>query len=177
MSSSKSKLNFHYFHKAALNAKFCEFLRETRSHSKVVECLFSSKRITRTEQENWYIHIYKPDRLYKIFIATTKNNSEPVGYVNFIIDSPQNRRCEVGYKVHPNHWGQGYGAEMIKWSIEECQKFEDFEIQRLWLTVFSNNDAAKKIYREAGFKREATMNNYVYKDSRKRSVDLMAITF
>ena len=79
--------------------------------------------------------------------------------------------------MHPEYWGTGYGTEMAEWGIKQSQKFDDYEIQRLWLTVFSNNQAAVKTYRKAGFTREGTLKNYIFKNKFRRNVDIMAVYF
>lgn len=151
-----------------------EFLRVTRSHPDVVSSLFHSKKITKIEQEEWYEGVYQQDPNFRIYIAFNTKFSKPVGYVQFHIDSLIHRRCEVGYVVSPNFYGNGYGDRMVKWSINWAIGQGD-DIHRLFLTVFPENKKAIHIYEKNGFVKESLMKDYVFKDGKYRDVVLMVM--
>jgi len=169
-----SGLRFKYFYKDVYNWKEADFLRMARSHPLVSKHLFESKNITRVEQEDWFERIYKDDIDHKIWIVYDEEISAPIGYVQYHIDSVIHKRCEVGYVIHPLYFGKGFGHALVDWSIRNVTTFEE-EIHKLWLTVFTNNNIAIKIYQKNNFNIEGIYRDYIYKDGIYRSVFMMSL--
>ena len=167
-----SDLRFKPFYKNTFNWQESEFLRNTRSHPLVAENLFEDRKITKTQQEEWFNEIYSKNLNFQIVIAYDEEISAPVGYIQFHIDSLIHRRCEVGYVVHPEFWGKGYGSALVHWSTIHITTWEE-TIHRVWLTVFPENKRAIEIYKEFGFKIDGIFKKYVYKDKKYRDVCFM----
>lgn len=166
-------LRFKRFYKNTFNWQESEFLRTVRSNPLVMEGLFENKKITKTQQEDWYHNVYSKNPNFNIIIAYDESISAPVGYIQFHIDSLIHRRCEVGYVVHPEFWRKGFGRALVHWSIINVTTWEE-QIHKLWLTVFSTNKKAIQIYQEQGFVIEGLMKDYVYKNKKYRDVYFMS---
>ncbi len=158
-----TSLRFKYFYKDLLNWRESEFLRVSRSHPLVLKGLFDNKKITKPEQEEWFEKSYSVDPDKKIWIAYDEEIHEPVGYIQYTIESLAHRRCEVGYVVHPLHQGKGYGNALVDWSIRKVTTFEE-PIHRLFLYVLVSNKKAINIYLKYGFKAEGLLKDYAYKN-------------
>ena len=48
----------------------------------------------------------------------------------------------IGYSIHPDFWGQGYGSEQLVLALRECQKLG---IQDVLITCDKNNPASAKV--------------------------------
>ena len=78
------KLRFKFFAKKQFSWQNSEFLRETRSHPFIVENLFHSKKITRTEQEQWYWDVYSNDFDFLIGTRSTRANVLSRKIISFV---------------------------------------------------------------------------------------------
>lgn len=170
----KMDLRFKFFAKKNFSWQNSEFLRLTRSHPEVNQNLFETKKITRCEQEKWYWENYSNNSDFLIYIVYDEKVGESVGYIQFSIESLIHRRCEVGYVVHPKYFNKGYGHEFIKWSMFYLINHND-DINRMWLTVFTDNIKAIRLYEKFGFEREGVMRDYVFKNGIYRDVLLMSV--
>ncbi|MHA2363881.1 MAG: GNAT family N-acetyltransferase [Candidatus Hodarchaeales archaeon] len=169
-----SGLRFKFFYKDVFNWREAEFLRASRSHPLVVKHLFESRHITKGQQEDWFERCYKSNINHRIWIAYDEEVSAPIGYVQYHIDSVIHKRCEVGYVIHPLYFNKGFGNALVDWSIRNVTTFEE-EIHKVWLTVFTNNKVAIKIYQKNDFKIEGTCKDYVYKDGVYRDIFIMSL--
>jgi len=170
-----AKLRYEYFVKNCLKPEASEFLRTTRQHPDVTKFLFKDKRVTREDQERWYME-YSKNLDVQIYLVVEVSTGLYIGYVTFTHESLYHRRCEVGFVVHPDHQGNGYGKAMVKWSIKRAEELEE-GIHRLYLTVFPWNTDAVRLYEMAGFKKEGMMRDYVFKNDEYSNVDLMSVVF
>ena len=168
-----ASLRFKYFYKDLLNWRESEFLRVSRSHPLVLAGLFDNKKITRPEQEEWFKKFYSVDPDKKIFIAYDEEIHEPVGYIQYTIESLAHQRCEVGYVVHPLYQGKGYGKALVDWSIRKATTFEE-PIHRLFLYVLVSNRKAVDIYIKYGFRTDGKLLDYAYKDGKYLDAWLMS---
>lgn len=167
-----ARLKYEYFLKTTLKSSASEFLRTTRSHPEVMKHLFEERQITRSDQEEWYKQ-YAEDENIHVFLAADRKTDVYIGYVIFKVDSLYHRRCEVGYAIHPDKQHQGYGKELVSWSIGQATELEE-GVHRLHLTVFPENKAAVKLYESVGFKKEGIARDYVFKGGKYRDVLMMS---
>ena len=77
----------------------------------------------------------------------------------------------IGMGVHDDHVGQGIGTALLSAIIDAGDLW--FAIRRLELTVYTDNDAAIRLYRRHGFVTEGTLRDYAFKQG--RYVDAMAM--
>lgn len=80
------------------------------------------------------------------------NENRVVGIVTFVRESgvKTNHKGNVyGMYVSPAFRGQGIGKALINKLVEQAKQCDGLE--RINLTVISNNDAAKNLYRSTGF--------------------------
>lgn len=83
--------------------------------------------------------------LFDVFL---KNSGEFIGDAGLIYESmnPQNQKIEVGYRLLPNHWNQGYATELadffIKWG------FENFHLKEIFAFCDTENSASSNVMKK-----------------------------
>ncbi len=77
--------------------------------------------------------------------------------------SPRRRHAvELGMSVHDDWQGKGVGTALMEAALELADKWLD--VARIELTVFTDNEAAIRLYRNCGFEIEGTHRMYAYRD-------------
>ena len=66
---------------------------------------------------------------------------------------------QFGISMQQAYTGSGTGTEMVKQAIQFAR--DNDMLEKIILTVFSNNPGAIKLYRKLGFEEEATLKNQV----------------
>lgn len=69
--------------------------------------------------------------------------------------------------------GKGYGSEVTALMVRIG--FEEFNLNRIWLTVYAPNAGAVRAYEKAGFVREGLLRQYAYIGGTYLDAHLMAI--
>lgn len=67
---------------------------------------------------------------------------------------------------------KGYGSEAIKQLIE--YGFNNLNLRKVYLHVFSDNNRAIKAYKKCGFVTEGTLKEHIFIDGKFKSLDIMS---
>lgn len=76
-----------------------------------------------------------------------EHNFEPIGMVG--LNMAVAERCELGYWLGVDHWGQGFGTEAARAAIDYF--FEQFESDHLFAGARVANPASRNILEKCGF--------------------------
>ena len=71
------------------------------------------------------------------------------------------------------YWGQGYGYEATQLAL--AYAFNELNLYRLNLTVFSYNSRAIKLYEKCGFKQEGVFREYLQRDGQRYDMVLYGL--
>jgi len=74
---------------------------------------------------------------------------------------------------NPKHWGQGLGREGMELALRFA--FNELNLYRVQLTVFSYNDRAINLYEKLGFKREGVFREHIQRDGRRYDMILFGL--
>lgn len=86
-----------------------------------------------------------------------------IGVAYVVNISPHNRHCTIGITIGDrNYWGKGYGRAAIRKLLRYC--FEELEMHRVGAEIFAYNTAWRKLVEWAGFNKEGTDRDYLYRD-------------
>jgi RimJ/RimL family protein N-acetyltransferase len=66
---------------------------------------------------------------------------------------------------NPDHRGQGYAADGMRVGLHFA--FNELNLYRVYLTVFSYNEAAIRLYEKLGFSREGVSREHLERDGRR----------
>lgn len=81
-------------------------------------------------------------------IVVTREGNDFVGMISLgmqILDGP-NRNAELGISLTPDHWGKGYGGEMIKFVLNHA--FMELGLNKVTLEAVGDNTRAISLYKK-----------------------------
>jgi RimJ/RimL family protein N-acetyltransferase len=84
-----------------------------------------------------------------------------------------NHSCEVGFCLSPENQGKGYGEMLAKKIINHATK--KFNMHRIYLEVFNDNERAIRLYKKVGFKVEGILRDKIFKHNKFHDVMIMSI--
>lgn len=89
------------------------------------------------------------------------------------------RTCELGILIgEKDFWGKGIGTEVCKLTIQYA--FQQLNIRKVLLCVYSNNPGAIKVYEKLGFVNEGTLRQHIWSNGQyidKHYMGLFATEF
>ncbi|GAA2517350.1 GNAT family N-acetyltransferase [Pilimelia columellifera] len=86
-------------------------------------------------------------------LAVTLPDGAYVGEVLLFYRSAEHRGFELGYIVHPDHTGNGYGTEAARAVLRLA--FESFDAHRVYARLDARNDPSARLLERLGMRREA----------------------
>lgn len=96
-------------------------------------------------------------------VAYIPSEDRVVGMIG--LHTMQGRRSHtagIGMFVHDDYQGRGIGSQMLTEAIRFAENW--LRIQRLELTVYTDNQAAIHMYTKCGFEREGLLRAYALRD-------------
>lgn len=84
-----------------------------------------------------------------------------------------NKKCEVGYDLYPDFWGNGYVLEVLKKVLSYC--FDELGLARVGAVTFPENEASWKLLLKAGFVKEGLLRNYLYQGDNNHDALIFSI--
>jgi ribosomal-protein-alanine N-acetyltransferase len=84
-----------------------------------------------------------------------KNTGCLVGQAALFAFSEQNRRCDIGYSLGREHWGNGYAGEALRALLG--YGFDGLGLNRMEADVDPRNGASVRLLERLGFQREGYM--------------------
>lgn len=86
-----------------------------------------------------------------VFYIGSKTN-EFIGLIGITMGKPNRSSAEIGYKIHPTFWNQGYATEAVNQILNFC--FTQLKLHRIEAGCATQNIASIKVLEKAGFTRE-----------------------
>lgn len=118
------------------------FLWRTRSHTEVAKMLFGDPPKALADHMQFFIANQNKTRV--IFCITDRGQN--IGYCHLRLTGDD--AGELGWVVHPDHQGNGYGKQGVKLLVDECKR-RGLKVVHLYVMV--SNIKAMKIYEDFGF--------------------------
>ena len=131
--------------------------QETREHQPLQE--------RREEELRQHLHRYTEHDLghphhreYKWVVIDTKS-LERVGEVSFDKLDIGQKIGRIGYSVHPQCWGKGFGTAVVGAMVDKI--FSESDCQRIEAECSIHNPASRRVLEKNGFTREGTKRGYL----------------
>jgi len=130
------------------------------------------KPVSETQHRAWFKQVQQREDV-AIFGIRLRGSDRLIGYCQLREIDPVHRSAELQIRLGAKDaWGKGYGTDAVNRLLGFA--FKDKNLHRVYLHVLSSNTAAVRIYRKAGFTREALMKEAAYIDGRYVDVLLIA---
>ncbi|HIJ37732.1 MAG TPA: GNAT family N-acetyltransferase [Rhodospirillaceae bacterium] len=112
--------------------------------------------------QEWWSSFAK-ERGQVLFAIRSHNSPGLIGYVQIGQIDPIHRAAVLGLRIGEKvNRGQGFGREVLQLAVDYC--WNHLNLSRIGLSVFRNNQAAIRLYEQAGFKREGLLRKAVFID-------------
>lgn len=84
-----------------------------------------------------------------------------------------NRRAEIGYELHPDHWKKGFANEAMGAVLSYC--FKELDLLRVGAMVYPENEASASLVEKQGFKKEGLLRSYYYHGGKTYDANVYAL--
>ncbi|HEY9860427.1 MAG TPA: GNAT family protein [Candidatus Obscuribacterales bacterium] len=105
--------------------------------------------------------------------ATTATKDTLLGYVELDGILWNHQVSWISIAIGEEHWGHGYGFEAMQLALTFA--FEELNLHRIQLTVFSYNDRAIALYEKLGFQREGVYREFVHRSGDRHDMYLYGL--
>lgn len=100
---------------------------------------------------------YEDPSQTRFYLSALGRDAYIVGLAQVIIHSVDWRCAEIGYTVHPDHWGCGYGTAIARLVVDYA--FRELDMHRVQATCDPRNVASARILRKVGMTHEGTLRH------------------
>lgn len=131
-----------------VEAEDLEFLQETILDPRVRAGLAPVLPRTLDQQRTWFESLGEDDGVYLLVCI----GDDPVGSIGL---KPPNEVWgvgEVGYFIHPDHWGNGYATEALDRLCDYA--FAERRLNKLYAKTYAGNTASWCVLEKVGFREE-----------------------
>ncbi len=128
------------------------------------------------DEEQWLENISQREQAEKPLSIEMRErkNWRLIGNCGFFNIEWVNRVAEFGIMIGDKSvWNKGYGTETVRLLLQHG--FETLNFNRIYLRVYSTNPRAIRSYEKAGFVREGTLRQAVYRHGRYADIHIMSI--
>ncbi|TCJ03573.1 GNAT family N-acetyltransferase [Cytobacillus praedii] len=110
----------------------------------------------------------------KSYIIIEKELSKPIGITSLINIDYKNRNAECIIDIgEKDFWGKGYAKEALKLLLDFA--FQEMNLHRVSLKVFSFNEKAINLYAKIGFKHEGVSRHSLFRNGHWHDIFHMGI--
>jgi len=107
------------------------------------------------------------------FAIVLRSNKRLIGGCGIRLKDPRQAVADMGYCLHPDAWGKGYGTETGKALLQIG--FRRLKAHRIWATCDLRNTKSENILRKIGMKKEGVLRDHLLIKARWRSSSLYSI--
>jgi ribosomal-protein-alanine N-acetyltransferase len=131
-----------------------DYMAALLSHPEVRRGIGRSDPTTEADAREW---IEDSEDTHSFLICV---DGDPVGDCSLVVDQPGWDYAELGYAVHPDHWGEGYATEAIdcvaRWA------FTELGLHKLGADVYETNPASRRVLEKVGFREEGRRRAHAF---------------
>jgi len=143
----------------------------------VTQYLLMSSPLSTVMEEKWFeAQLERPPHLGQILAIEVQpgNDWVHIGNTGLHDVDPVNRSAEFGIMIgEKEFWNKGYGTRATRLMLQHG--FENLNLNRIYLEVFSTNPRAMQAYTAAGFTREGVLRQAIFKNGHYIDEIIMSI--
>ncbi|MBT1247869.1 GNAT family N-acetyltransferase [Thermosipho sp. 1223] len=125
------------------------------------------------DEEKWYQNLDPFSTKSYSFDIETLEGKEYIGGCGINDVDWKNSVAVVGIFLGKPHWNKGYGTDAMKVLVRFI--FEEMNINKIKLYVYSFNKRAIKSYEKVGFKKEGVLREEIFRNGKYHDVYVMGI--
>ena len=111
------------------------------------------------------------DRQLRLMITDADN--ELSGAIDLIDFSPASHRAEIGIVISEEKRGKGYATAALELVIQYAK--EILNLHQLYAYVFTDNEAACRLFQKTGFKASSELKDWEYRNGKYKNVYLFQL--
>jgi RimJ/RimL family protein N-acetyltransferase len=140
----------------------------------VTRYLLNMRPWSLVEEKAWLDRVMKNEDPSSATFVIETNDGEYVGSAGLMHIDPRNRAAEAGIVIgRPEEWGRGQGTDAMKTLLKHG--FEELNLHRIALRVYTFNERAIRSYQKLGFVEEGRLRQAMFRHGAWHDVILMAI--
>ncbi|MBN1810892.1 MAG: GNAT family N-acetyltransferase [Anaerolineae bacterium] len=127
------------------------------------------------QEERWFEkHLEQLERQKLVLLAIETDEGVHIGNIGLHQIDWKNRHAELGIAIgEKTYWDQGYGTDAICTMLKFA--FREMNMHRVQLRVDEDNARAIRCYEKAGFKKEGTLRDVVFREGKYIDQHVMSI--
>lgn len=130
--------------------------------------------VSENDHEAWVERMMKKRSDLVIFVVEEIKCNTAIGTCQLFNINWRHRSAELQIRIgNSSHHGKGYGSEAVQLLIEFG--FNDLNLHRIYLHVFTTNIRAIRAYEKCGFRREGTLKESAFIDGEWVDVLIMGL--
>ena len=140
----------------------------------VTRYLSSMRPWSVVEERGWLDRAMRNDDPTAVTYVIESADGEYAGSIGLMHIDGRNRRAEVGVVIsRPEDWGRGMGSEAMILMLRHA--FEEMNLHRVTLRVYTFNERAQRSYAKIGFVEEGRLREDTYRHGAWHDTVLMGI--
>lgn len=140
----------------------------------VTRYLSSMRPWSVVEERGWLDRAMRNDDPTAVTYVIESADGEYAGSIGLMHIDGRNRRAEVGVVIsRPEDWGRGMGTEAMILMLRHA--FEEMNLHRVTLRVYTFNERAQRSYTKIGFVEEGRLREDTYRHGAWHDTVLMGI--
>lgn len=156
-----------------VEASDLEQIRQLRNNEQTWMYLSDASLISEGMQSKWFDNLTRTldERYYAVLRA---KDDKFIGIIRTDCIDLRNKNMRVGADVSLDCRNQGYGTKIFKMLL---RYFFDYcgNYHKLYLMVLEDNEIAKRLYKNMGFKEEGKMREHIWRDAAWKGYVIMSI--
>ncbi len=133
-----------------------EFLQENVSNPESRRSLASSFPINRKQEREWVQQATEGDAVSALVCV----DGDPVGTIGLNDVNEVWGTAEVGYAIHPDHWGNGYATDALRTLCDYA--FSEQRLEKINGRHYATNPASGRVMEKVGFIQEGVLREEAY---------------
>ncbi|GAP22392.1 GNAT family N-acetyltransferase [Leptolinea tardivitalis] len=142
----------------------------------VIENLLIDSPLSSVDEKNWFDTMMKRPSEEHVYMIEVFEDGQWIsaGSTGLIRLDWKNRSTEIGISIgEKKYWNRGFGREAMQLMLRHA--FNDLNLNRVSLTVFSTNERAIKAYHAVGFVEEGRLREDIFKNGRYIDTIIMSV--
>ena len=137
--------------------------------------LLANMPFSLAEEERWFDKLLDQiERRQTVIFGIETGDGTLIGNVGLMDLDWMARKAELGIVIgEKTEWGHGYGTDAIRTMLRLA--FEELNLHRVFLRVDVDNHRGIRCYEKAGFQKEGTLRQVVFREGEHVDQHIMSI--